>query len=334
MSAVLCFGEMLLRLNAPGRQLLLQTSQLEVCVGGAEANVAVAMAQLGHGVRMLTALPHGPLGDTALGELRRFGIDTQSVARSEGRMGLYFLVPGAMQRPSEVLYDRQHSSFSAKVWTTSEFERALEGVDWLLLSGVTPSLGEASADACERLLSIAAERGTRIAFDGNFRSKLWALWNGEPQRRLHSLMDKAELLFADERDMAVVLGDAPADDRFAQAAARAFAAFPRLERMATTLRDEHSVDHHTLTARMLHRSGTSTSAPRYTLAPIVDRIGTGDAFAAGVLHGLINGLTDGESLHYGLAGACLKHSIPGDFNRASLADLQDFVAARGFGVRR
>ncbi len=333
MSAVLCFGELLLRLGAPGRQMLLQTPQFEVSVGGAEANVAVALAQFGHSARVLTALPYGPLGDCVLGELRRFGVATQAV-RCEGRMGLYFLVPGAMHRPSEVLYDRQHSAFAQHEWTTDEVERALAGVDWLMLSGVTPSLGENAANACERLLDAAAERGIRIAFDGNFRSKLWALWRGEPERRLRSLMARAELLFANERDIAVVLGDAPAADRFAHAAARAFAAFPRLERMATTLREEHSVDHHTLTARLIHRSGASESAPSYTLSPIVDRIGTGDAFAAGVLHGLMERLPDAEALHLGLAAACLKHSIPGDAGRASPDDLRDFVAARGFGVRR
>lgn len=333
MSAVLCFGELLLRLGAPGRQMLLQTPQFEVSVGGAEANVAVALAQFGHSARVLTALPHGPLGDCVLGELRRFGVDTRAV-RCEGRMGLYFLVPGAIHRPSEVLYDRQHSAFARHEWTTDEIERALAGVDWLVLSGVTPSLGECAANACERLLDAATERGIRIAFDGNFRSKLWALWRGEPERRLRSLMARAELLFANERDIAVVLGDAPAADCFAHAAARAFAAFPRLERMTTTLREEHSVDHHTLTARLIHRSGASESAPSYTLSPIVDRIGTGDAFAAGVLHGLMERLPDAEALHLGLAAACLKHSIPGDVGRASPGDLRDFVAARGFGVRR
>lgn len=327
---IVCFGEVLLRLAAPGRERLLQTPRLEVQIGGAEANVAVSLARLGHTAAMVGAVADNPLGNAALGELRRHGVDVEGVLRREGRMGLYFLATGAGLRPSEVLYDRAGSTFALTGSTAYDWPRLLTDAALLHVSGVTPALGQATADAALAAARAAHAAGALVSFDGNFRPKLWAAWDGDPRAILHELIAEADLAFADHRDIAVVLGEADnaADHdepgaRFAAAAGRAFAAFPRLRRIATTVRLQHSVDDHSMSALMATRDGALHVAPTHALHGIVDRIGAGDAFAAGVLHGILGGMADAESLHFGLAAACLKHSIPGDFN---LADRDDVLA--------
>lgn len=332
---IVCFGELLLRLSAPGRELLLQTPRLEVHIGGAEANVAVSLARFGHPAAMVSTVADNPLGEAASGELRRHGVDTSHVRAHSGRMGLYFLSHGALQRPSEVLYDRAGSAFVHA--TDYEWERILEGAGWLHLSGVSPALGEAAAQATIAAARTARRLGVKVSFDGNFRGKLWQAWSGDAPGILHQIFAEADLLFADHRDIAVVLGrQAEADGEAAvtEAAGHAFAAFPRLQWLASTVRQQRSVDWHSLSAVMIGRDGAAHRAPAYELQAIVDRIGTGDAFAAGVLHGLLTGMEPAAAVHFGLGAACLKHSIPGDFNLASIADVEGFVAQSGFHVRR
>ena len=335
---IVCFGELLLRLGAPGRQLLLQSPQFEVHFGGAEANVAVSLAQFGHAAAMVSTLPHGPLGEAAVGELRRHGVDARGVANGAGRMGLYYLINGAIHRPSEVLYDRAGSAFALAAPENYDWDRLLEGAQWLHLSGVSPALGATVARATQEAAEAATRLGVRVSFDGNYRSKLWQAWDGRPAQRLRALLAHCELLFASDRDIGVILGDGErhgtAVERIVAAASRAFAAFPRLQMMATTQRAQRSVDHHVLSALLVERSGLVHSTPEYDVMPIVDRIGTGDAFAAGVLHGLISRLDPARALHFGLGAACLKHSIPGDFNRVGVADVDAFIADQGFHVRR
>ncbi|MBB5208943.1 sugar kinase [Chiayiivirga flava] len=335
---LVCFGELLLRLGAPDRELLLQSPRFDVHVGGAEANVAISLARLGHSVRMATVLPDNPLGDHALGELRRHGVDTRAVQRGDGRMGLYFLATGAGVRPSEVLYDRTGSAFARAAPDAIDWQHALDGADWLHLSGVTPALGSNGAKAAQRAADAARARGMQVVFDGNYRSRLWQAWDGDAPTILRGLLGCADLAFADHRDIAVVLGheahgNTPRE-RFVSAAAAAFAALPQLQRIASTVREQHSVDHHTLSALLCTRDGDLVTAPACTLTSIVDRIGGGDAFAAGVIHGLRRNMTDADSLHFGLAAACLKHSIPGDFNRVAEADVAAFVADGRLDVRR
>ncbi len=335
---IVCFGELLLRLGAPGRQLLLQSPTFDVHFGGAEANVAVSLALFGHDAAMVSTVPEGALGAAAAGELRRHGVDARRVATGAGRMGLYYLINGAIHRPSEVLYDRAASAFAIADPGTYDWDTLLAGADWLHLSGVTPALGEFAAAATQQAAEAATRLGVRVSFDGNYRSKLWEAWDGQPAQRLRALLAHCELLFASDRDIGVILGEGAREpapiERIAAAAARAFAAFPRLQTMATTLRTQRSVDHHALSAVLVDRAGNVQLTPEYEVAPIVDRIGTGDAFAAGVLHGLISGLGTAQALHFGLGAACLKHSIPGDFNRVGVGDVEAFVADRGFHVRR
>ena len=336
---VLCFGEILLRLTAPGRGLLLQEPRLDVHVGGAEANVAVSLAAFGHPAAMAGVLPDNALGHAARDALRRHGVDTAPLRFDAGRMGLYFYTSGAGHRPGEVLYDRAGSAFATAAAEGYDWPALLSGASLLHLSGITPALGPATAQAALDAARAARKAGVRVSFDGNYRAKLWAAWDGEPRGILHALLAETDIAFADHRDIELVLGlegDAAlsARDRFAAAARAAFAAFPQLQRIATTTRAQASVDHHRLGALLATRDGALHARDGLELGGIVDRIGAGDAFAAGVLHGLLSGMDDAASLAFGQAAACLKHYLPGDANLASVADVMALVNGERLDVRR
>ncbi|MFC7521134.1 sugar kinase [Xanthomonas populi] len=335
---ILCFGELLLRLGAPGHALLLQQPWLDVHCGGAEANVGVSLAHFGHEVAMVGTVADNPLGAAILGELRRHDVDTRHVRRVDGRMGLYFLTTGAIHRPSEVLYDRADSAFALAPADAYDWPRLLEGAQWLHLSGVSPALGAYVAQATLAAARAARVAGVKVSFDGNYRPMLWQRWQGDARGILHQLFDCADVVFADYRDIGVVLGgEFPQDTldaRVEAAAQQAFAAFPQLQLMACTQRVAHTVDHHSLGAMLVPRSGAVARAPSEELTPIIDRIGGGDAFAAGVLHGLIEGWPLEDTVRFGLAAGCLKHSIPGDLNPLSVADVQACAGDALFDVRR
>lgn len=338
MARIVCFGELLLRLSAPGRERLLQSPRLDVRIGGAEANVGVSLSCFGHRVAAVGTVADNALGEAATGELRRHGVDTSGMRRVPGRMGLYFLAPGAIHRPAEVLYDRAGSAFALAAADAYDWPALLHGADWLHLSGVTPALGANTAAAALAAARAARAAGAQVSFDGNFRPKLWEAWNGDARSILAELMAEADLLFADHRDMGVVLGarfpqDEPRE-RVEAAAAAAFDAFPRLRWMACTIREAHNVDRHALSAVLVGRDAGTVLAPREEVGPIVDRIGGGDAFAAGVLHGLIRGWEPQRTIRFGLAAGCLKHSIPGDFNLASEAEVEALVGEGRYDVRR
>lgn len=338
MGTIVCFGELLLRLGAPGRQMLLQSPVLEVHVGGAEANVAVSLARFGHDARMVGVVAGNALGEAALGELRRHRVDTRAVQPAAGRMGLYFLTPGAIQRPSEVLYDRADSAFARIGGGTHDWPALLAGADWLHVSGVTPALGQRAADGVLMAVRAARAAGTKVSFDGNFRPKLWEAWGGDAPTILRGLMAEADLLFASHRDLQVVLGlefpQATPQERFAAGAAAAFQAFPHLRQMAATVRVQRSVDHHVISAITALRDGALHTTAARDVSPIVDRIGTGDAFAAGVLHGGLAGLAAQAALEFGVAAACLKHSLPGDFNLVGAADVHALLGENALDVKR
>ncbi len=338
MARVVCFGELLLRMSAPGRERLLQSPQLEVRIGGAEANVGVSLSYFGHQVAAVGTLADNPLGEAAAGELRRHGLDTSGLRKAAGRMGLYFLAPGAIHRPAEVLYDRADSAFALAAADVYDWSTLLHGADWLHLSGVTPALGARTAAAALAAARGARAAGVKVSFDGNFRPRLWEAWNGDAKAILSELMAEADLLFADYRDMSVVLGgrfpQADPQERVEAAAAAAFAAFPHLEWMACTLREAHNVDRHSLSGVLVGRDSGTALAPREDVGPIVDRIGGGDAFAARVLHGLIRGWEPERTIRFGLAAGCLKHSIPGDFNLVSEAEVEALMGEGRYDVRR
>ena len=335
MGQFLAFGEVMLRLSPPGRELLLQTPRLDIWVAGAEANVATALARLGHDVALATVLPINALGDAALAGLRSHGVDCRPVQRRDGRMGLYFVVPGAGLRATDVTYDRANSAFAETPAAAWDWPALLDGVDRLHLSGITPALGPVPAAAALAAVRAAAARGIPISFDGNYRARLWEAWDSDPRSILTELIGHADILFGNHRDVALLLGrdfGGDGEDRRRASAEAAFEAFPRLRLIASTARHVVDSDHHRLSARIDAREGHAQT-DELTLSGIVDRIGAGDAFAAGVLHALRNGEGIERAAADGLALAALKHSLPGDASLFGRAELDGFVAG-GVDVRR
>jgi 2-dehydro-3-deoxygluconokinase len=332
---VLCFGELLLRLTAPGRELLLQSGRLDVHVGGAEANVAVGLARLGHGTAMISRVPANALGDAATGALRRFGVDASGVDTGEGRMGLYFLSPGAGLRPSDIVYDREGSAFALAGPDAFDWETLLDGADLLHLSGITPALGPRSAEAAKAAATAAKAKGVAISFDGNYRAQLWSKWDSDPAAILQELVGQADILFGNHRDISLLLGrefSGEGPERRREAAEAAFAAFPGLKLIASTARHVTDADTHRISARLDGRKGSAQTEER-VVAGIVDRIGAGDAFAAGILHGMLNGHDLDRTVHAGLALTCLKHSLPGDASLFGERDIEAFLVGE-LDVRR
>ena len=327
---VICFGEMLLRLTPPGRELLLQTPRLDTSFGGAETNVAVGLARLGDEARMITILPDDAVGQSALAELRRWGVDTGGVRFAPGRMGLYFLSPGAGLRPAEVLYDRTGSAFANAAPDLIDWTAELADAAWLHLSGITPAVSPNAAGAALIAVKAARALGVKVSFDGNFRTRVWADRIGEAPAILRDLLAQADLACIAARDIGLILGESFDDPR--AAATAAFEAFPTLTRIASTSRTILGPEDHDLSARLFTRDGDhQTDTVR--LRGIVDRVGAGDAFSAGVLHSLMAGVSDKQALDYGLACCALKHGIVGDFPLISQADVAGFSAEHG-DVRR
>jgi 2-dehydro-3-deoxygluconokinase len=332
---VACFGELLLRLTAPGRELLLQRPHLDVHVGGAEANVAIGLAWLGHSARMVSRVPDNALGAAAAGYLRRFGVDARDVVAAPGRMGLYFLAPGAGLRASEIVYDREASSFALATASDFDWDRLLEGADLLHLSGITPALGPQSAEAAVAAAEAARRRGVAVSFDGNYRAQLWERWDSNPREILTRLVNKAEILFGNHRDISLLLGSnfsGDGADRRREAAEAAFAAFPDLRLIASTARHIDDADRHRIAARLDSREGAAQTE-EVVVAGIVDRIGAGDAFATGILHGLRLGRDLDWTVRSGLAVTCLKHSLPGDSSLFGPRDIEAFMSGE-LDVRR
>lgn len=332
MGKLLAFGEVMLRLSPPGRELLLQSPRLDIWVAGAEANVVTQLACLGHDVAFASRVPDNDLGHAALRTLRGHGVDVSRVSLGGERIGLYFATTGAGLRATEVVYDRAHSAFADAPADAWDWDALLDGVDRLHLSGITPALGPVSAQSAIAAAEAAAARGVAVSFDGNWRGKLWARWDGDPRAILGRIVRHADLMFGNHRDVALLLGrdDLAGDAR--RAAEAAFAAFPTLQTIASTSRQVEHVDLNRLSARIDTRAGAAESE-EVVLAGIVDRIGGGDAFAAGVLHALRRGDGPEEAARNGLALAALKHSLPGDAGLFRESDLEAFLSGE-LDVRR
>jgi 2-dehydro-3-deoxygluconokinase len=337
MTRIVCFGEMLLRLAAPGQEPLLRTPLLEVSVGGAEANVARALAGFGHESSMVTALPEGPLGDACTGDLRRHGVDTTGVLRRPGRMGLYFFTRGALLRPPHVTYDRAGSVFATTDPGSYDWLSLLKGADWLHVSGITPALSQTVAREVDDALDAAETLGVAISFDCNFRPSLWRAREQDAVAVLRSIARRATLLFAGVQDVRLLHGEdfsaLPASSGFALAAKVLFGDSSALRHVAATARIAHSVDRHDITGLIADRNETATSRV-FNLDPIVDRIGSGDAYAAGTLHALCSGLELEQVVEFAAAACALKHGLPGDCSAVFPEEVWDVVRRHGHDVAR
>jgi 2-dehydro-3-deoxygluconokinase len=333
---IISFGEVLLRLAAPQGERLLQHQRLEPSFCGAEANVAVALAGFGHDARLVTALPDNALGAGARQVLRGMGVTLAAEMVAGSRMGLYFLEPGAMSRPSSVIYDRAGSAFAAIDPARYDWPALLQDADWLVVSGITAALGDHALAALRAAMAAAQAAGVRIAFDTNYRPSLWQGREADAAAILRELSCKADLLFAGRRAVAMMAGGdyggGDPDAGFHAAAQVMFGLAPRLKHIAATRRLVHSSARQDLTGLLADRDGLSVSRT-IALDNIVDRVGTGDAFAAGVVHGLVSGMDRGATITFAANCAVWAHSVPGDFLRASLADITMLGAGSG-DVRR
>lgn len=332
---IVSFGEVLLRLAAPPGEVLFQQPQLAPSFCGAEANVAVALAGFGHDARLVTALPDNPLGEGARAALRAMGVTLAAEAVAGSRLGLYFLQPGAMRRPASVTYDRAGSAFASLDPAHYDWPALLAGADWLVVGGITAALGDKALAALRDAIAAAQAAGVKIAFDTNYRPSLWQGREAEAAAILRELSCEADLVFAGRRAAAMMAGGdfsgGDPDAGFHAAAQALFALSPRIRHVAATRRVVHSSERQDLTGLLADREGVSVSRT-IALENIVDRVGTGDAFAAGVLHGLVTGMDRAATITFAASCAEWAHGVAGDFLRASVAD----IAALGGGgdVRR
>jgi 2-dehydro-3-deoxygluconokinase len=318
---VVCFGELLLRMAAPRGELLLQRPRLNVDVAGAEANVAVSLAHLGHAASMVSTVPDNALGLHSRNVLRGHGVDISAVNTGAGRMGSYFLTPGAGGRASEIIYDRLGSAFAQRTADSYDWDSLLAGAGWLHVSGVTAAIGVEAGKAVLAAVEAARRQHIQVSFDGNYRTSMWTARGESGAGILSAILAQADLAFIDQRDIALVL-DSPslAVGERAIAVEAAFEAYPTLHLLASTRRIQHSVDSHELSALLNTRDAEFQSQSR-TVTGIVDRIGTGDAFAAGLLHGLLQQWDKMDCVQFALAAACSKHSVAGDIHPLSEAQI-------------
>lgn len=338
MTRVVTLGEVMLRLKPPGAERLLQSPLLEATFGGAEANVAVALAQLGVETSFVSVIPANSVGDACVAELRRFGVNTSAIRRQGERLGIYYLEQGANQRPSRVTYDRAGSAMAAATPNDFDWDAVFEGADWFHISGVTPAISASAAAVSLDAARAARSKGATISCDYNYRKNLWRFGKKAPEV-MRQLVALADIGIANEEDCQHALGiqvDVDVDGGTLDLATyRALAGlvleeFPNLQRQAITLRESVSADRNGWAAVLATRSSFEQSK-KYDIADIVDRVGAGDAFAAGLIYGLRAYQDDARALEFATAAGCLKHSISGDFSRTNLAEVEALVQGAGSG---
>jgi 2-dehydro-3-deoxygluconokinase len=337
---IVTFGEIMLRLAPPGFQRFTQARSFNAIYGGGEANVAVSLANYGEEVVYVTRLPQNDLGDACLMSLRSYGIHTDHIARGGDRIGIYFLETGAAQRGSKVIYDRANSSFSSIQTGTIDWKYVFDGADWFHWTGITPAVSKNAADVCCEAIHIAREMGVTISTDLNYRAKLWK-WGKTPGEVMTDLVDMCDLALGNEEDADKVFGiKAPqADvtagkvdaDHYLHVCEALAKKFPSLKTVCITLRGSLSASHNTWSG-VLWKEGEFYSAPTYDILPIVDRVGGGDSFMAGLIYGLRT-YTDNpqKALNFAAAAACLKHSIIGDFNAVSVSEVEKLMGGDASG---
>jgi len=334
MANVATFGEIMLRLSPPGRELLFQSPRLEAIFGGGEANVAVSLAILGDRSRWISVVPDNPVGEAALRELRRYGVDVGAVVRAGRRLGIYFAETGANERPSRVVYDREGSAITEAKPGDIDWGRAFEGQDWLHVTGITPAISASAAALTAEAVEAARAKTMTVSIDLNYRAKLWRYGQAAPEV-MRPIAARANVLIGNEEDCQKALGLGAAVDvtagqldlaAYERLTAEVLAAFPGVGRVAITLRESLSADWNRFSAVLRTKTGFE-AGPAYEIRSIVDRIGAGDAFAAGLIHGLATSKTDGEALGFAVAAGALKHSIPGDWNLSTEKDI--LAVARG-----
>jgi 2-dehydro-3-deoxygluconokinase len=338
MKKIATFGEIMLRLSPPGTEKLFQSPGLSARFGGGEANVAVSLALFGHPVRYVSVIPANELGDAAVAELRKWGVETAFIRRQGKRLGLYFAETGAAQRPSKVIYDREHSAIAEAQKGDIDWDEALSGIEWLHTTGITPALSASAAELTLEAVRTAKDKKIRVSIDFNYRGKLWKYGRSAPEV-MREIVRWANIGIGNEEDCQKSLGVGAALDVdggaldpavYEKLTADVLNQFPNLSKVAITLRESRGADHNFWSAVLRNRQ-TFIVGPKYEIADIVDRIGSGDAFAAGLIHGFELFPGDAQALDFAIAASCLKHSVPGDFNLVSEKDILALMKGKKSG---
>lgn len=338
MAKFVSFGEIMLRLKSPGHERFFQSPSLEATFGGGEANVAVALANYGLESVFVTALPENDIGDAAVRELRSFSVDTNSIVRSGSRVGIYFLEGGANQRPSKVIYDRAGSSICDAAPGDFDWAEIFADAKWFHITGITPALSQSAADLSIEAVQAANKLGVTVSCDFNFRGKLWKYGRAAPEI-MSELVKYVDVGIANEEDCQKSLGvsvdveieSGQLDTRkYESLSEKMMGVYPNLSIMAITLRESKSADCNGWSACLRDKNGFRLSR-HYEITDIIDRVGGGDSFASALIYGLSEYEDRQQSLEFAVAASCLKHSISGDFNRVSVAEVKKLMSGDGSG---
>jgi len=335
---VLTFGEIMLRLKAPGHERLFQSPSLEATFGGGEANVAVSLANYGVDAEFLTVLPDNPISAACIADLRKFGVGVSKIQFGPGRFGIYFLEAGANQLPSRVTYDRSEAAIAVAKPGDIDWDAALSGVDWFHITGITPALSETAMALSLEAVQSARSKGITVSFDLNYRKNLWK-YGKKTVDVMRELARYVDVAIANEEDCQKALGiqidvDVTGGEldtaKYEALAAKVLDSYPDMKMIAITLRESISADINGWAACLHDRSAFYLSR-RYEIRDIIDRVGGGDSFSGGLIYGLTHYAGKQEVLEFATAASCLKHSIQGDFNRVSLAEVLNLLKGDASG---
>lgn len=339
MAKIVTMGEIMLRLSTPNNEKFIQADEFDVNYGGGEANVAVSLANYGHEVEFVTAVPKNPIGECAVAALRKYNVGTKNIARCGERLGIYYLESGSAMRASTVVYDRAHSSISTATADAFDFNKIFEDADWFHFTGITPAVSDAAAELTETALKAAKAHGVTVSVDLNFRKKLWS--SEKAQKVMTNLMQYVDICIGNEEDAEKVLGFQPGNSDVTAGELELQGYVDIFHQMIdkfgfkyviSSLRESRSASDNGWSACMM--DGTSREfyhSRKYHITPIVDRVGGGDAFAASVICGMLEGKDFKSTLEYAVAASALKHTIPGDFNLVTREDVERLVGGDGSG---
>jgi 2-dehydro-3-deoxygluconokinase len=338
MKKFITFGEIMLRLKSPGKERFFQSPVLEASFGGGEANVAVGLARLGLDAFFTSALPENMIGHACISELKKQGVQTDYILRKGERMGIYFLEGGANQRPSRVIYDRANSALCTCKGGDFAWEEIFKNGTWFHVTGITPALSEASALLAIEAVQKAKQAELIVSCDLNYRKKLWNY--GKTAREVMSeILPYVDIVIANEEDCQKTLGinldiDVESgcldNDAYKHVCKQVFSHFPSIKKIAITMRESHSANHNGWSA-ILYNGQNFYRSKHYEITNIVDRVGGGDSFSAGLIYGLSQLENDKKALEFAVAVSCLKHSIPGDFPLVNKNEVESLLASSGSG---
>ena len=335
---VLTFGEIMLRLKAPGHERFFQSPMLEATFGGGEANVVVSLANYGMDAEFLTVLPQNDIAECCFCELRYFGVDTKKIVRGEGRMGIYYLEGGANQLPSKVVYDRAYSSIAMAKPGDIDWDKAFEGVDWFHITGITPAISESAMVLSLESVKEAKKRNITVSCDLNYRKNLWKYGKkaSEVMREMTKYVDVAIANEEDVQKSLEITVDVNVEsgkldrEKYKALGNKVLEAYPNMQCIAITLRESHSADWNGWAA-CLNDGKNFYVSKKYEIRDIIDRVGGGDSFAGGLIYDL-NQYEDKQlALEFAVAASCLKHSVIGDFNRVGVCDVEKLMGGDGTG---